>query len=139
MEPSGISWQALYERLQGCGYGVCLAHGQAVRNPRKTLQEGNSKTDEKDAYRVFDLLLQGKFFLPVERNPALQAAYRLRRRHMALKRRVSQLRNHLHATIHLAFPERNRLVKDLTQPTALRFLQANPTPTSSCATAANIS
>jgi hypothetical protein len=58
---------------------------------------------------------------------------------MTLKKRVSQLRNHLHAAIHLAFPERNRLVKDLTQPTALRFLQANPTPASSCATAANVS
>jgi hypothetical protein len=51
-------------------------------------------------------------------------------RHMALKKRVSQLRNQLRAAIHLAFPELNPLVKDLTQPTALRFLQANPTPAS---------
>ena len=25
MEPSGIYWQALYERLKSCGYGVCTA------------------------------------------------------------------------------------------------------------------
>jgi transposase len=130
MEPSGIYWQALYERLKSCGYEVCLVHCQAVRNNRKTMQEGTSKTDEKDAYSVFDLLRQGKFFLPVNRDPALQAAYRLRQRYMALKKRVSQLRNQLRAAIHLAFPELNALLKDLTQPTALRFLQTNPTPDS---------
>ena len=130
MEPSGIDWPALYERLKSCGYGVCLVHCQAVRNNRKTMPDGTSKTDEKDAYSIFDLLRQGKFFLPVDRDPELQAAYRLMRRPMALKKRVSQLRNHLRAAIHLTFPELNPLVKDLTQPTALRFLQVNPTPTS---------
>jgi transposase len=130
MEPSGIDWQALYDRLQGSGYGVCLVHCQAVRNNRKTMQEGTSKTDEKDAYSVFDLLRQGKFFRPVERDPELKAAYRLMQRSMALKKRISQLRNQLRAAIHLAFPELNPLVPDLTQPTALRFLQTNPTPES---------
>jgi transposase len=130
MEPSGIYWQALYERFKSCDYEVCLGHCQAVRNNRKTMPDGTSKTDEKDAASIFDLLRQGKFFLPVARDPELKAAYRLRQRHMALKKRVSQLRNQLRAAIHLAFPELNPLVKDLTQPTALRFLQANPTPAS---------
>src|SRR5262245_31268268 len=52
------------------------------------------------------------------------------RRAMALKKRGSQLRNQLRAAIHLAFPELHPLIKDLTQPTSLRFLQANPTPES---------
>lgn len=130
MEPSGIYWQALYERRKDYGYGVCLVHCQAVRNNRKTIPNGTSKTDEKDAYSICDLLQQGKFFLPVARDAELQAAYRLMQRHMALKKRVSQLRNQLRAALHLAFPELNLLVKDLTQPTALRFLQANPTPAS---------
>src|SRR5262245_56579268 len=43
MEPSGISWQALYERRKSCGYEVCLVHCQAVRNNRKTMQDGTSK------------------------------------------------------------------------------------------------
>jgi transposase len=128
MEPSGIYWQALYDRLKSCGYGVCLVHCQAVHNHRKTMPDGPSKTDEKDAYSVFALLLQGKFFLPVERDPELKAAYRLMQRHMALKKRMRPLRNQLRAAIHLTFPELNPLVQDLTQPTALRFLQANPTP-----------
>lgn len=50
------------------------------------------------------------------------------RRHMALKKRVSQLRNQLRGALHLAFPELNSELKDLTQPTALRFLISNPTP-----------
>lgn len=32
MEPSGIYWYALFERLKGCGYGVCLVNCKAVRN-----------------------------------------------------------------------------------------------------------
>jgi hypothetical protein len=47
---------------------------------------------------------------------------------MALKKRVSQLRNQLRAAIHLAFPALTLLIPALTQPTSLRFLQAKPTP-----------
>ena len=130
MEPSGIYWQGLYERLRSCGYDVCLVNCQAVRNNRKTMPETISKTDEKDAYSILDLLRQGKFFLPVERDAELKAAYRLMRRSMALKKRVGQLRNQLRAAIHLAFPELNPMIKDLTQPTSLRFLQTNPIPES---------
>src|SRR5919109_3595673 len=116
MEPSGIYWQALYERLTSCDYAVCLVHCQAVRNNRKTMQDGTSKTDEKDAASIFDLLRQGKFFLPVARDPERTAAYRLMQRHMALKKRVSQLRNPRRAAMHLAVPALNPRVKDLTQP-----------------------
>jgi len=130
MEPSGIYWYALYERLKNCGYGVCLVNCQAVSNNRKTLPEGVNKTDEKDAYSIFDLLSQGKFLLPVQRDPELMAAYRMMQRHMALKKRISRLRNQLRQAIHLAFPELNQMIKDLTLPTSLRFLQANPTPRS---------
>jgi transposase len=130
MEPSGISWQALYARLKSSGYEVCLVHCQAVRNNRKTMPDGTRKTDAKDAASVFDLLRQGKCLLPVARDPALKAAYRLRQRHMALKKRGSQLRNQLRAAIHLAFPELHPLIHDLTQPTSVRFLQVNPTPAS---------
>jgi transposase len=130
MEPSGIYWQALYEHLRACGYSVCLVNTQAVANNRKTFQSGQSKTDPKDAYAVYDLLQQGKFFLPVQRDAELKAAHRLMRRHMALKKRSCRVCNQLRAAIHLAFPELNKLISKLTQPTALRFLQANPTPES---------
>ena len=99
MEPSGIYWQGLYDRLRSCGYDVCLVSCQAVHNNRKTMQEAMRKTDEKDAYSVLDLLRQGEFFLPVARDAELQAAYRLMHHHMALKKRVSQLRNQLRAAI----------------------------------------
>lgn len=130
MEPSGIYWQGLYERLRICGFGVCLVDCQSVKNNRRTMQDGASKTDRKDAYSIFDLLQQAKFFLPVERDKELQAAYRLMRRHMALKKRISRIRNQLRGVLHLSFPELNNEIKDLTQPTSLRFLQAYPTPES---------
>jgi hypothetical protein len=83
MEPSGLSWQALDERLKSWGDEVCLVHCPAVRNHRQTRQDGTSQTDETDAYRRFDLLRQGTFFLPVARDPAWPAAYRLRQRSRA--------------------------------------------------------
>jgi transposase len=130
MEPSGLYWYALYERLKQCGFNVCLVNCLAVKNNRRTMPDGTSKTDPKDAHSIFDLLVQGKFFLPVERDSELNAAYRMMRRHMALKKRIARLRNQLRGTIHLSFPELNAVIKDLTQPTSLRFLMANPTPQS---------
>jgi hypothetical protein len=71
MEPSGIYWQGFYERLRSCGYDVCLVSCQAVRNNRKTMHDGASKTDEKDAYSVF-----AAFATPLEEpwNEAIHAA-----------------------------------------------------------------
>ncbi len=40
MAPSGLSWQALDERLKRCGYAVGLGHCPAVRNHRTTMQDG---------------------------------------------------------------------------------------------------
>jgi transposase len=128
MEPSGLYWYSLYNRLKKCGYGVCLVNCLAVKNNRRTMEGGISKTDKKDARSIFDLLQQGKFFLPVERDHELAAAYKLMRRHMAMKKRISQLRNQLRGALHLTFPELSNVLKDITQPTALRFLQSNPTP-----------
>jgi hypothetical protein len=101
-----------------------------VRNNRNTMQDETSQTDATAAASVCELLRQGKCFLPVVRDPALTAASRVMRRHMALKKRGSQLRNQLRAAMHLAFPEFNPRIQDLTQPTALRFLPVNPTPES---------
>lgn len=128
MEPSGLYWYSLYNRLKKCGFGVCLVNCLAVKNNRRTMEGGISKTDKKDARSILDLLQQGKFFLPVERDHELAAAYKLMRRHMAVKKRVSQLRNQLRGALHLTFPELSNVLKDITQPTSLRFLQSNPTP-----------
>jgi Transposase len=130
MDPSGIYGQGLSERLRSCGYDVCLVSCQAGHNNRQTMPEGLRKTDAKDAYSVWDVLRQGKCLLPVARDAALKAAYRVMRRSMARKNRVRQLRKQWRATIHLTFPALHPMRKDLTQPTARRFLQANPTPES---------
>lgn len=105
MEPAGSYWQRLSERLRSCGYEVCLVRCQAVRNNRKTMPATISTTDEKDAYSVCDFLRPGTFFLPVERDAELQAAYRLLRRYLARKKRVGQLCNQLRAAIPLTLPE----------------------------------
>lgn len=130
MEPSGLYWYGLYERLKKCGFSLCLVNCMAVKNNRKTLPDGASKTDPKDAHSVYDLMSQGKFFLPVERDPELSAAYRLMRKHMFYKKRVNRVQNQIRGALHLSFPELNDKISNLTMPTSLRFLQSNPTPES---------
>jgi Transposase len=131
MEPSGLYGQALEERRKDSGSGVCLVPCPAVRNHRKPMPAGTRKTAATDADSLFDLLQQGTCFLPVARAAALQAASRWRQRPMALQNRVGPLRNPRRAASHLAFPALHPLLKDLTPPTAWRFLQAKPPPASS--------
>lgn len=42
MEPSGLDWYRLYERLKRCGFGVCLVNCLAVKNNRRTMSDGTS-------------------------------------------------------------------------------------------------
>jgi transposase len=118
MAPSGLSGQGLSDRLRSCGYDVCLVSCQAVRHNRKTMQEATRKTDATAAYRVLDWLRQGKLFLPVARDAALQAAYRLMHRSMAWNKRSRPLRHPRRAAIPLTFPAFHPMLKDLTQPPA---------------------
>jgi hypothetical protein len=130
LEPSGLSGQALDERLKSWGDEVCLGHCQAVRNHRQTMPDGPRKTDATEAARGFDVVRQGTCLLPGVRAPARTAAYRLMRRQRALKQRGSQRRQPLRAALPLALPAFHPRIHALTQPTAWRFLQGHPTPAS---------
>jgi len=87
-----------------------------------------SKTDRKDAFCIWDLLRQGKYFTPVERDPEHAAAYRIIRHYEDSRKRSDEIRNQLRGTLALAFPELNERFQDLTGKTALSFLEKNPTP-----------
>jgi hypothetical protein len=99
MEPSGLSWLALYERRTGCGHAGCLVHCPAVCHHRQTLPEGPRKTATQEAASVLALLPQGQCGLPVVRAPARTAADRLRQRHLARKQRGSPRRKQLRAAL----------------------------------------
>ena len=128
LEPSGLSWQARDDRRQRGGSGVGLVPCQAGRNQRQTRQEGPRNTEAKEADRLFDWRRQGTVFLPVERDPAPQAASRLMPRSLALHKRISHRRHPRRAAIHLACPARHPLGHDLTPPTAWRFVHTHPPP-----------
>jgi len=130
MEATGIYWYGLYHEMASRGYEVCLVSSQGVSHNRRTMPGGSSKTDRKDAYSIYDLLSQGKFFLPVKRDDQLQASYRLMRRHASLEKRITRIRNQMRGTLHMAFPELQEELGKITMPTALRFLRSNPTPAS---------
>ena len=129
MEPSGVYWKPLAAQLRQRGYAVVLVHTKAVRHNRQTMRDG-SKTDSKDAFAIWDLLRQGKFFLPLERDAEHEAAYRLMQHYAASRRRSAQIRNQLRAVLALAFPELNERFRHLDGKTALAFLAKNPTPAS---------
>ena len=62
VEPTAYYWYPLYQHLREIGHTVCLLNPISVSNNRKTLSEDQSKTDPKDAYAIYDLMTQGKFF-----------------------------------------------------------------------------
>ena len=128
MEPSGAYWKPLFEQLQRLGYRVVLVHATAVKHNRATHGDNPSKTDRKDAFCIWDLLRQGKFFTPVKRDPEQAAAYRLMRRYEDSRKRSDQTRNQLRESLAVAFPELNERFEDLTCKTVLSFLEKNPTP-----------
>ncbi len=128
MEPSGAYWKALYEQLQALGYRVVLVHAKAVKHNRETHGDNPSKTDRKDAFCVWDLLRQGKYFTPVKRDPEQAAAYRMMRHYEDSRKRSDQIRNQLRVSLAVAFPELNERFEDLSCKTALSFLEKNPTP-----------
>ncbi len=128
MEPSGAYWKALYEQLQTLGYRLVLVHATAVKHNRQTHGDNPSKTDRKDAFCIWDLLRQGKYFTPVKRDPEQAAAYRMLRHYEDSRKRSDQIRNQLRASLAVAFPELNERFQDLTSKTALSFLEKNPTP-----------
>ncbi len=128
MEPSGVYWKPLYEQLRTRGSRQVLVHAKAVKHNRETQGDNASKTDRKDAFSIWDLLRQGKYFTPVERDPEQAAAYRLMRRYEDSRKRSEEIRNQLRGSLALAFPELNERFQDLTGKTALSFLEKNPTP-----------
>ena len=140
MEPSGIYWQGLYDRRRSCGYDVCLVSCQAVHNNRKAMQEATSKTDEKDAYSVLDLLRQGKFFLPVARDADAPGGLPLDAPLHGTEKTGQPTPQSIRAAIHLTFPE---LQSDAQRPdtTSPRYVACRPIPLQrpSCAMAASAS
>lgn len=128
MEPSGVYWKPLFAQLRRRGYRIVLVDPAAVKHNRKTLSGNGSKTDKKDAFCIYDLLRQGKFFLPVEQDPELESVYRRMQHYEDSRKRTGQIRNQLRALIGLAFPELNAYFKKLHAKTALAFLLQNPTP-----------
>ena len=109
---------------------VCCVDPKAVKNNRKTLRGNQSKTDVKDAYSVVDLLLQGKFFFPVERDADMEMAHRLMKRYETCRVQTYRIQNRLRETVYMAFPEFEEMIVTFTKKTVIPFLKQNPTPES---------
>jgi transposase len=130
MEPTGPYWKPLFAQLKGRGYPLVLVHSKAVKHNRKTMAGNDGKTDSLDTLCIWDLLRQGKSFVPVEREAKLEAAYRMMHHYEDSCKRSGQIRNQLRAVLAVAFPELNERFKKLDSNTALAFLAKNPTPDS---------
>ena len=130
MESTGVYWKGLWAQLEKLGFALVCVDPRAMHHNRKTLGGNSSKTDASDAQCGLDLLEQGKFLLPVRREPELESAYRMMKHYEDSRNRAVGIRNQLRALLHLAFPELNARIKKLDGKTALEFLARNPTPAS---------
>ena len=130
MESTGVYWKGMWAQLERLGYALVCVDPKAMHHNRKTLGGNGSKTDQLDALCGLDLMDQGKFLLPVRREPELQAGYQMMKHYLESRERAGAIRNQLRSLLHLAFPELNARIKKLDGKTALDFLQRNPTPAS---------
>ena len=128
MEPTSIYWCALYEYLKSNGRIVCLLDPMSVFHNRKTLKKDSGKSDLKDAYAIFDLISQKKFYFTTDDDLSTFAAKLVLKNWMNTQRIIISTKNRTHSFLSLVFPELENKVSEIATKKFLSFLNKFPTP-----------
>lgn len=129
MEPSGNYWRPIHDYLSSEHKIVVVTVSPlAVNRNRETIDVSQDKTDPKDAYNIADLLIQGKFYLPIQRDKTISQLSRFMHIYYRLVTDRSRLRSRLREVVSLIFPELERYFKDILCKTTLLILRNCPLP-----------
>ncbi len=128
MEPSGDYWRHIDCYLSNHGLSVVHVNPLCVCRNRETIDVSKDKSDPKDAYNIADLLMQGKFHFPVQRDKTISQLKQLMNIYYRLITEKSKLRNRLKQVVGYFFPELECYFKDITSKTALAILEKYPFP-----------
>ena len=128
MEPTSIYWCALYEYLKSNGRIVCLLDPMSVFHNRKTLKKDSGKSDLKDAYAIFDLISQKKFYFTTDDDLSTFSAKLVLKNWMNTQRLITSTKNRTRSFLSLVFPELENDVSEISTDKFLSFLNKFPTP-----------
>jgi transposase len=128
LEPSGYYWEHLYQYLSLKKETVVLVSPLAVNRNRETINVSKDKSDPKDAYNIADLVMQGKFYLPIQRTKGVAQLRRFVKIYYRLMKNKAVFRNLLRNAVGSVFPELERYFKDIEAVTTLVILEKYPVP-----------
>ena len=128
VEPTSFYWYPIFEFLKSKGYTVCLLDPVSVYHNRKTLKKDSGKSDKKDAYSIFDLINQKKFFFTVNTTKKSFAAKMALKNWMNTQNDLIRIKNRMRTFLSLSFPELESRIEEISAPKFLAFLKKYPTP-----------
>jgi transposase len=128
VEPTSYYWYPLAEFLKSKGYAVCLLDPVSVYHNRKTIKKDSGKSDKKDAYAIFDLINQKKFFFTVNTTKEGFAAKIALKNWMCTQNALIRIKNRMRAFLSLSFPELESMTEEVSALKFLAFLKKYPTP-----------
>lgn len=128
MEPTSVYWCCLNEYLKSKNRNTCLLDPISVFHNRKTLKKDNGKSDKKDAYAIFDLMSQQKFYFPTDNSLQSFSAKLVMKNWMNVQRSITSSKNRLRSFLSLVFPELETETENISSNKFLDFLHNFPTP-----------
>ncbi len=128
VEPTSFYWYPLFEFLKSKKLTVCLLDPTSVFHNRKTLKKDNGKSDKKDAYSIYDLLNQKKFFFSVNTTKQGFSAKIAMKNWMSVQNSLICIKNRMRSFLSLSFPELESRTEIISNPKFLAFLKKYPTP-----------
>ena len=128
MEPSGSYWKHLYQFLTDKGQIAVTVSPLAVSRNRETIDVSKDKSDPKDAYNIGDLLMQGKFYFPIQRNTLISQLNRYMHIYYRAVTELGRIRARLREAVGYVFPELEKYFRDITCKTTRIILENYPLP-----------
>jgi len=128
MEPSGQYWKHLYQFLILQGELTVTVSPLAVNRNRETMNVSKDKSDPKDARNIADLIMQGKFYFPVQRDKTVSQLHRFMQLYFRSMNAKSALRNRLRNAVGYVFPELEKYFSNIEAKTMLIILGKYPLP-----------
>lgn len=132
LESTGVYWESLAYWLADRQYRVVQVNPLHVHRSKELLDNTPTKTDDKDALLIADLVAQGKYLSFVMPRGVFADLRQLAAVRARLARdRTTQI-NCLHGLVSLIFPEFSNLYRDLSTKVARRLLYHYSTPEAVC-------
>jgi transposase len=128
VEPTSFYWYPLHEYLKSNELTLCLLDPISVYHNRKTMKRDSGKSDIKDAYAIFDLMNQKKFFFTANRTKRAFSAKIALKNWMNSQKALICVKNRMRSFLSLVFPELESRTEDISLSKFLAFLNKYPTP-----------